>query len=132
MPGDIDNALKEATKGLLYTSETDAPFEVVHWPADGDVLDAKKVLQLSGHPLNERVERMSIDEFFEELIKTRSWFGAEEKAAAKKYQQLLAVIQQQLTGAQVFRVGEIQIDIFIVGKTAQGDWAGVQTKAVET
>lgn len=132
MPNDIDIALKEATKGLLYTSETDAPFEIVHWPAEGDSLDAKKVLQLSGHQPNAPVETMSVDEFFKDLTKNQSWFGAEEKAAAKKYQKLQAVIQQQLTDPQVYRVGEIQIDIFIVGRSAQGDWAGVKTKAVET
>jgi hypothetical protein len=32
----------------------------------------------------------------------------------------------------VFRVGQTQIDILIIGKTKDGQWAGIKTRAVET
>ena len=35
MSADVVGALREAVKGLLYMSETDAPFEVVQWPKLG-------------------------------------------------------------------------------------------------
>ena len=67
MPNDFENQLRAAIKGLLYTSETDAPFEIVHWRNGGESLDEKKVLQLSGHKPNDEVETMSIEEFFKDL-----------------------------------------------------------------
>ena len=132
MPNEIDAVLQEAIRGLLYQSETDAPFEVFHWPDGATSLDPKTVLKLSGHKPKDPVETLSVGEFFKPLTEEQSWFGATEKAAARKYRQLQEVIQQHLSHRQVFRVGKIKVDIFIVGKSAQGYWAGVKTKAVET
>jgi hypothetical protein len=132
MPNEIETALQQATKGLLYESETDAPFEVFHWPDKAPSLDAKKVLQLSGHKPKDPVQVLALDDFFKNLTEEQSWQGAEEKADVRKYRNLLGIIKEKLSDPQVFRVGRIQVDIFIVGKTPQGDWMGVKTKAVET
>ncbi|MDB6022244.1 MAG: Nuclease inhibitor-like protein [Pedosphaera sp.] len=132
MPKEIDTALQQATQGLLYQSETDAPFEIIHWPNGAASLDPKTVLKLSGHKPKDPVETMSVDEFFKPLTDVQAWFGKEEKAAAQKYRQLREVIQQQLNNPEVFKVGKIQVDVFIVGRSPQGHWAGLKTKAVET
>ena len=132
MPNDIDTALEQAIQGLLYMSETDAPFEIIHWPDEAAGLDAKRVRQLSGHKPKDPVRTTSVDDFFKPLTDYQAWFGAAEKATAQKYRKLQNVIQQHLADPQVFRVGKIQIDIFIVGRSSQGDWAGVKTRAVET
>lgn len=132
MPNKIDTDLEQAIQGLLYMSETDAPFEIIHWPDGTASLDAKQVLRLSGHKPKDPVRITSVDDFFKPLTDYQAWFGAAEKETAQKYRNLHEVIQQNLTDTKVFRVGKIQIDIFIVGKSDQGDWAGVKTRAVET
>lgn len=131
MPNDIENRLRAAIKGLLYTSETDAPFEIIHWAKGGETLDEKKVLQLSGHKPNDEVETMGIEDFFKDLTSNQSWYGAKEKAATKKYAQLKSILQQ-FKHPQVFKIGSIRIDIYILGQDSEGDWVGVKTKAVET
>jgi len=40
--------LKQASKGLLCLSETDAPFEVIHWQTQGELIQVK-LLQLTNH-----------------------------------------------------------------------------------
>jgi hypothetical protein len=132
MPDDIESALQQATKGLQYMSETDAPFEVVHWTDTSPTLDARKVLELSGHKAKDPVQIMSVEDFFKPLVDPKSWHGTAEKAHVRRYQELLGVIKTKLSDPQVFRAGQIQIDIFVVGKTPQGDWMGVKTRAVET
>ena len=132
MPNEIDSALQPVIQNLLYMSETDAPFEIIHWPDGAAGLDAKKVLQLSGHKPKDPVQTISLEDFFKPLTDYQSWFGAAEKATAQKYRKLQDVIQQHLSDPQIFRVGKIQIDIFVVGRSSQGDWAGVKTRAVET
>jgi hypothetical protein len=37
-----------------------------------------------------------------------------------------------VTDIRVFKVGRVNLDVYVVGRTKEGDWAGVQTKAVET
>jgi Nuclease A inhibitor-like protein len=42
------DALRRASKGLLYTSETDAPLEPFVWKGAGDKLTEAQVLKLAG------------------------------------------------------------------------------------
>jgi hypothetical protein len=48
MTDPIAAQLQEASNGLLFLSETDAPFEVIHWSAQGELTPAK-LLQLTNH-----------------------------------------------------------------------------------
>ena len=58
--------------------------------------------------------------------------GADEKKTVQRYKDLLQTLKDNLSGAKVYKVGDVNRDIYIVGKIPAGDWAGGQTKAVET
>jgi hypothetical protein len=45
---------------------------------------------------------------------------------------MVSVLKQNLSQLQVYRVGSIDIDAYIVGITPGGKWAGLSTKLVET
>jgi hypothetical protein len=69
------------------------------------------------------VEEDSLDNFFAAV-------PPEDKA---KFQALRRVLEGQLSGIKVYRVGdEPEKDVYIVGKTADGRWAGLKTTVVET
>ena len=70
--------------------------------------------------------------FFADLIQDQDWHGEAERLVVQKYRNLLAVLKQSLSGLTVFRIGEVQIDIYVVGRTPTGEWAGIHTTAVET
>src|SRR3954467_3292251 len=125
MPDPAINALKGATKGLLYMSETDAPFQTFAWKHGEGALTDKKVLELSKHELGTKIEKVKLDEFLGDYAE-----GGDEDA--EKYKNLLRVINEHLSDVRVFKVGQVNLDIYIVGRTRQGDWVGLQTKAVET
>ena len=48
MTDSITAQLNQASEGLLFLSESDAPFEVINWPAQGE-LTPVKLLQLTNH-----------------------------------------------------------------------------------
>lgn len=129
---DAADALKKASQGLTYESETDAPFTVFAWKVAGGRLTRKRLLELGNQGLRTPVEELTLDDFFGDLTQDAGWHGPQEKADAQKYRQLLRTINEQLSGAKVYKVGDTQKTIYIVGKTASGDWVGLQTKAVET
>ena len=129
MSADTSAALKKATRGLLYPSESDAPFQTIQWKGSEGPLTKQTVLKLGKHPASARVEQVSLDDFFEELTGEDS--GADPEDAAK-FQALRQVIEGQLSGVKVFRVGETKVTIYIVGKTRDGDLAGLKTTSVET
>lgn len=124
--------LEQAIDGLLYMSESDEPFEVVQWPGDGKPVDAQKLLKLTSSKPGTPIIVMYLEDFFSDLTVDQQWYGDEEKATTEKYRNLEASIRQNLSDIQVFKIGKTQVDIYIIGTTMDGDWAGVKTTSVET
>lgn len=115
-------ALREATAGLEYPSESDAPFEVFRWPgnAGGSAREA-----VAAHAGARKIEEVGVDEFFKQLE------GSED---AERFRQLRRVLESQLSGLKIFRVGvgEVKVDVYLVGRARSGDWVGLHTVSVET
>ncbi len=113
-------------------SETDAPFEIIQWQNQSKQLTDKQLLKLTGHLVDTSVEVIEVEDFFSAAIAEQDWFGDEEKAIANRYQELVVALKQHLNQLKVYRVGEINIDIYIVGETELGESLGLVTKALET
>ena len=123
--------LREATRGLLLMSESDYPLEVVRW--DGVAEIAPDFLRgLTGHADSEPVETESAEEFFRAAASEAEWKGAGELAAARKFQTLIRLLEENLTGVRAFRVGTINMPVYVVGRSHTGAWLGVSTRVVET
>ncbi|MEG4249380.1 nuclease A inhibitor family protein [Microcoleus sp.] len=131
MTDSITAQLNQASEGLLFLSESDAPFEVINWPAQGELTQAK-LLQLTNHPPDAPVEMRTVDEFFAIATQEEDWHDEEERETAKRFQNLVSTLKQNLSQLQVYRVGSIEIDVYIVGVTQNGEWAGLSTQVVET
>ena|SRR4028118_426988 len=131
MTESIATQLKQASKGLLFLSESDALFAVIQWSAQGEPTPAK-LLQLTNHAPNAPVKVVSVDDFFAIATQEEDWHDEEERETVKRFQNLVSVLKQNLSQLQVYRVGNINIDAYIVGITAKGDWMGLSTKLVET
>jgi Nuclease A inhibitor-like protein len=121
-----------AATGLNWPSETDAPFEVLLWPEPSAAqFSAKQVLEQAHLAPETPVETQDLDTFFEPTL-PQSWHSAEEQAIAKQFQALQALLHQSLEDIQVFRCGEIEIEIYIAGRCRRGNWIVLHTAAVET
>jgi hypothetical protein len=123
MPKDAGlDALKKASKGLVFVSETDAPLEPFVWP-NGGTLTPERLLELAGAEKGTGVEQLTLPDFFRAV-------PSEDKA---KFQALAKTLQEQLSGIKVYKIGdEAEKQVYIVGKTADGRWAGLKTTVVET
>src|SRR5438552_15156887 len=98
--------LQQATEGLLYPSEYDAPLEPFVWEqADNTPAEVRR---LSGQPVQDRCQTISAEDFFGEL--------AEAEGFAALYETLKAT----LTDLTVYRYGEANITVYVVGRDAQG------------
>ena len=124
--------LQKAIKGLLYTSESDSPFDVVHWAKQEPMLTERDLRSLAGKSPDAHVEEVGLDEFFHDLTQDQEWHDADDKKTVERYRTLLAVLNGDLNDLKVFKIGEAKVDVYIVGRTATGDWAGIKTEAVET
>jgi hypothetical protein len=78
------------------------------------------------------VREVPLHEFFAGLTAGQAWHGDRERAAADRYRNLLEVIRTRLSDVRVFKVGGPRVDVYVLGTTDEGDWAGLKTGAVET
>jgi hypothetical protein len=125
------DAFAQVSNGLLYGSEIDA--EVVPF-VDGiaDAVTREAVLQLAGKSLDTHVDEVDFDQFFAKRSAIQDWYGEDEKKRAGQFAQLSEVLQGYLRELKVFRLGRIQIEIYIAGLDETNHLAGVRTRAVET
>ena len=124
MPQDIQTALSNVVDGLEYPSESDTPFTSFCWPASKDPTADSARAQVAAHvPRGAAIQELSLNDFFEPL---------NDAAECERFQVLRHVFHSLLPSAAVFRAGEIEVQIYLIGKTPAGDWAGLHTVSVET
>ena len=126
-------SLASASQGLLFLSETDAPFSLVDAPDKKfAALDDATVRALAGHPAADPVETISVDELFRNAVKEQPWHTPREAADVKKYRALVELLHSTLPDAKVYRVGQSAIDVLILGTGPGGGALGLATRVVET
>ncbi|MBF8962443.1 nuclease A inhibitor family protein [Pontibacter sp. FD36] len=129
----IETELKEATDGLLMISETDAPFEFYQAEEfQGETLDEETVLKLAAMPADYPFEEMELGYFLRNMTHARPDAGDEGMQQAKRFQNLEKKLHELLQDVKVYRVGETQKLVLILGRTPGGEIAGLKTMVVET
>ena len=126
----IIEELREATRGLTFMSESDYPFEVFNWGAREPTHEFLR--GLTGEAPDVAVETTTAADFFRAAASEAEWKNAEQLDAARRFQALMRLLEQNLNDLKVFRVGAINIPVYLAGRGASGNWLGVSTRVVET
>lgn len=127
----LSDGLKSLTEGLSYQSESDYPVEPYAREADKGAPSAEEFAK-GREGEDAAVRELGFDSFFGNYTAEQDWWGEEERAVAAKFQALVKFLKENLTDVKVYRVGGVDADVYVVGKTASGGFAGVKTKVVET
>lgn len=131
-----DAALRErleaAADGLLFLSEMDAPFEYVELPGipAGEVTP-EAVASALGSP-GAHVETRSLDDFLAGHIDQADPADPVAQENVPRFRALKAALTEILSDVQVFRVGEVEVRYYAIGRTEDGRVAGLTTCALET
>jgi hypothetical protein len=122
--------LRDAVSGLTFMSESDYPLEVFNW---GKAEPTEEFLRgLTKEAPDATVETRTAADFFRVAASEPDWKGAAELATARRFQKLQHLLEQNLTGLKVFRVGAINIPVYVAGRAPSGNWLGLSTRVVET
>jgi hypothetical protein len=82
-----------------------------------------RLRKLAHAPKGGSVEEGSLDDLL----------GTVPEEDKPKFAKLRQAIQEQLSGVKVYTVGdEPERQVYVVGKTKDGKWAGLKTSVVET
>ena len=107
--------LSQAAAGLLFMSESDYPFELIQW--DGPTEPTEDFIRnVAGEAADAPVQKLEVEQFFN----------------SGRYQRLLSVLQRELTDLRAYKVGRINMPVYVVGRSGEGSWLGVATRVVET
>lgn len=134
-PESLVQKIAAAVADLVWVSETDAPFDVVRWSdsfgESTQVPSQEQVLQQVQLPPETPVEMIDLETFLAPTA-PQPWHSEAEQAIAVRFQTLGNLLHETLEEIQVFRCGEIELEIYIVGHTPKGHWIALHTSAVET
>lgn len=118
---------------LLYPSESDEPLEpVTCYLKQPEPLTVSQIKDWQMLPPSVYVEEIPEADFWAPVTTMQDWYGDEEKARTTKFQQLKDLFEKMLTVRQVFRVGDSEMDVYLLGRQADGERAGIKTKVVAT
>lgn len=122
--------LREGSRGLTFMSESDYPFEVFKW---GDAEPTQDFLRKqAGEAADAPVETRTAADFFRVAASEPEWKNAEQRAEARKFQALRKLLEENLKDLKVYRIGSVNIPVYVVGRAPSGNWLGVSTRVVET
>jgi len=128
-------ALRAASKGLLFPSESDRPVKAFTWTADqvkAAASGAEAVAAVTAVP-PARIKEVALADFFQPVTAPQPWHSDEEKADLQRFQELEKTLTTSLQDPKAYRVeGDTPIDVYVVGKDTDGNWSGVSTQLVET
>jgi hypothetical protein len=124
----ITDRLSILSKDLLFPSESDFPLEPFTW--ESATITPEIILTRSQKPADTAIESINLEDFFASVMTDEDWFDDEDRAIAQRFRDLKTAIAT-LENVQVFKVGTIEIDVYIVGAIGS-DLVGIKTTIVET
>lgn len=107
--------LAHVVAGLLFMSESDYPFELIQWEGQTEPT-ADFIRNVAGEAEDSPVEKLGAGQFLN----------------SGRYQRLLLALQRELSDLRAYKVGRINMPVYVVGRSREGRWLGVATRVVET
>jgi len=125
--------IESAAQGLLYTSESDEPFDwfflpggAAGWPYGPEEFARRAGLAADGP------EERTLDRFLAPHIEKSDPADAATQALRPRFAALRQALRESVSEVRVFRLGQTQIHCYAVGDDGRGNLAGLHTIAVET
>lgn len=123
-------SLLNASKNLLFPSESDYPFTYFFFPSASRLPSASAFAKLIGKPK----EPVDTTKTFSSLFDRLTMADPHDPVSvqnAKRFEALESIFRSIYTKLAVYRVGSIQVQVYIAGVNACG-MSGLQTVSIET
>ena len=129
----LADILPQLLTELYYPSESDEPIEAFSLAAtEVSPLTKEDFINLMELDENTCVEALNVETFWSTVTDVKEWYGAEQIATATKFSALRDLLSVNLHNIQGFRVGEIEVNVYLFGKNSDGKLEGIKTMLVET
>lgn len=124
----LQSNLENAANGLQMMSESEYPFD--YFSTDDTVINEALALKITQQPQGTPVTTTTLDDLLKNMTDPNR--GSVSPQLAEQYKQMAVALKDSLQNLTVYRVGEVQVDVLIIGLTNEGTVAGMKTKLIET
>ena len=111
---EILEELGKASLGFFYMSESDYPFELIRWDSCSEITP-EFIRSITGEPTDCPIQETDVNTFL-----------------SGRYQKLAQPLKDNLSELKVYKVGRINMPVYIVGRSPEGNLIGLSTRVVET
>ncbi len=122
----LADELRALVQGLLFLSESEAPFTVLELPKEAILPDALRAAA------NVAPDAPAEEWTVADVLETRATADPADDPDAPRFRALQTFLETRLTHAVVYKLGEIKKPVFFIGRQTDRSWLAVQTEAVET
>jgi Nuclease A inhibitor-like protein. len=131
---ELRRELERASSGLVYSSESDRPFEFFALPLSGRdwPLGEAEFARMIGASPDSPVDERTLANFFARHTTTSDPYDTESQKIRPRYEALMVLLSTRLRDVRVFRIGKIEITCYVVGAGGSANIAGLKTIAIET
>jgi hypothetical protein len=127
----IMDELARAADGLLYMSESDYPLEPLRLEGAGRPTP-ERLRELAGAGADAPIEVMSLEQFFRAPVSEPAWKGGAELASARRFRAVARALEENLSDIEVYKVGRVNMPVYVLGRSPDGNRLGLSTRVVET
>ena len=109
--------LETLTKGLRFQSDADYPVEVFSQAANArKTLSAQDIIAA----MNPKgaVSEIDFENFFRNATQAQDGQSPEAQQTVKRFQTLVKTLTDNLSEIKVYKVGDTEADVYVIGKTA--------------
>src|SRR4051812_45130664 len=130
----LGERLRAASAGLLFSTESDRPFEFIRLGVSDPVASltpvrVAEIVRRSG----EKATEWPLVRFLARHIERTDPADARARAMIPRYEDLETALTAALGTVRVFRIGKVEVLILALGNDPEtGELAGLSTIAVET
>jgi len=125
--------LTEQVQGLFYPSESDEKIKIIDWQADNIApFDLNLFRKYIGVSPSEKVDVFPWELFFHPVLEEAEWWTDFEKERASQFSKLKEMVVANLSDLSFFRVGRVEVEVYLLGRDKEGKWKGLKTLVIET
>lgn len=123
--------LSAICEGLMWVSESDYPWQITAWQSENNI-SSEILRDYYRYDPETKVSIETLSSFLKHATIKQEWQDEIERRDTQGYQNLYSWLKKNLKDVQVFLVGEIEIDVYILGKSNNNTVVCLSTKIVET
>lgn len=129
----MQEELLSLLEDLLFPSESDEPVDYISFEnvRGAGPLTIEAFRCVAALPESTLIQERDPVEFWSKVTEYHEWYDDFEQRRTASFQKIKLLLEENLTGLQYFEVGEVEVKLFVLGRS-EDKIEGITTTAIRT